>query len=186
MEQSSLRGEDTKGFLDPNRIIKYFDLKKGDFVADFGAGHGFFTIPMARMVGGEGKVYAVDIQKGALDIIREKARHENLLNIELVWADLDQPNGSKLKDKFIDFILIANILFQAEEKQELFHEAYRLLRESGRCAIVEWDEFGTSFGPAIASRIKKSSAEDLARAAGFQLEREFETGSNHYGLLFKK
>src|SRR3989338_9848578 len=92
-------------FLEPERIVRYFGLERGDHAADFGAGHGYFTIPIARAVGGEGRVYALDIQKAALDIIRAKAKLEHLLNIDLIWADLDMPHGSRIKDKTLDFVL---------------------------------------------------------------------------------
>ncbi len=173
-------------FLEPERIVRYFGLKPGDHVADFGAGHGYFTIPMARIAGGDGKVYALDIQKSVLDIIRAKAKLEHLLNIETVWADLDEPHGSKLKDKFIDFAVIANILFQAEKKENIFREAHRILREGGRLAVVEWDETPAPMGPPLNLRVKKDTAKSLATSAGFELEKEFEAGSHHYGLLFKK
>lgn len=173
-------------FLEPERIVRYFGLDRGDYAADFGAGHGYFTIPMARAVGGEGRVYALDIQKAALDIIRSKAKLEHLLNIDLIWTDLDMPRGSKLKDKFLDFVLVSNILFQMERKDRLLEETFRVLREKGTLAVVEWDETSTPLGPALGLRAKKADAMRLAKDAGFQLDREFEAGSHHYGLLFRK
>lgn len=175
-----------KSFLEPERIVRTFDLEPGDHVADFGSGHGYFTIPMARIVGGDGKVYSIDVQKETLDIIRARAKVEHLLNIESVWADLDQPNGSKLKDRFLDFVLIANLLFQSEHKEILFREAYRILREGGHVGIVEWDETPAPLGPPQAVRLRKETARRMALEAGFQMDREFEAGNHHYGLLFTK
>ena len=176
------------GFLDPERIVKYFGLEKGDFVADFGAGHGYFTIPTARAVGGDGKVYAVDIQKSVLDIVRAKAKLEHLLNIELVWGNLEEPDGSHLKSDFIDFVVVSNVLFQSDKKDAVMEEAHRVLRSGARMAVIEWEESGTSsaLGPPMHLRIPKKTAQSLAEKAGFELDREFETGSHHYGLLFKK
>lgn len=183
---------ETGGFLEPEKIVRYFDLEKGDHVADFGAGHGFFTIPMAKLVGGNGKVYAIDIQKSVLDIIRAKAKVEHLLNIEPIWADLDEIGGSHLKDDFIDFVVVANILFQAEKKDMIMQEAYRILRSGGRMAVVEWDllsnvdRSGYQIGPSPDLRINKETVKNLALPAGFKLDNEFGAGSHHYGLLFKK
>lgn len=182
----------TGGFLAPERIVNYFGLENGDYAADFGAGHGFFTIPMAKAVGNRGKVYAFDIQKSVLEIVRAKARISHLLNIEIVWADLDEPGGSRLKDNFVDLVLAVNILFQAEKKDVLMQEAYRILRPGGRLAAVEWDlpenievsKF--QVGPPAEFRLKKEEVKNLIAQAGFRLDREFEAGSHHYGLLFKK
>lgn len=179
-------------FLEPERIVKNLGIEKGDYVADFGAGHGYFTIPLAKAVGGDGKVYAIDIQKPVLDIIRSRAKLDHLLNIETVWADLDQPGGSKLKDKFLEFVIIASILFQAENKVGLFHEAHRILHEKGRLAVIEWDETQTppaaraGLGPPLAMRIPKEQVKLWAGQAGFSFDREFEAGTHHYGLIFRK
>lgn len=201
-------------FLEPERIVQYFGLEPGDHIADFGAGHGYFTIPMARVAGGDGKVYAIDIQKSVLEVIKARAKLEHLLNIETIWADLDLPRGSKLKDDFLEFVLIANILFQSEQKETLFGEVYRVLRPKGRFALIEWDSSsqlssapaGTGhderaatsrreswedktpapLGPPLQLRVKKDTAKQFASQAGLLFDREFEAGSHHYGLLFVK
>ena len=176
----------TKSFAEPERIVQYFDLKKGDSVADFGAGHGYFVIPIARKVGGDGKVYAIDVQKSVLEVIRTKARLEHLLNVEPIWADLELPQGSKLKTGTIDLVLISSSLFQQENKPAVIAESYRILSQTGRLAIIEWDESPTPLGPLLSQRVKKNTVRDLAAQAGFSFDREFEAGSHHYGLLFVK
>lgn len=173
-------------FLEPERIVQYFGLEPGDHIADFGAGHGYFTIPMARVAGGDGKVYAIDIQKSVLEVIKARAKLEHLLNIETIWADLDLPRGSKLKDDFLEFVLIANILFQSEQKETLFGEVYRVLRPKGRFALIEWDETPAPLGPPLQLRVKKEVVKQFASQAGLLFDREFEAGSHHYGLLFVK
>ena len=173
-------------FLDPNKIVAAFGFERGEHVADFGAGHGFFAIPMARAVGGDGIVYAIDIQKSVLDIVRSRARAEHLLNIQPVWADVEAAGGSRIKDRYIDFVLIANILFQAADKQAVIREAHRILREGGRLALIEWNEAPAPLGPPAALRMKKSTAVELCRNAGFSTMEEFDAGSHHYGLLFRR
>lgn len=177
----------TGGFLEPERIVRYFDLEPGDFVADFGAGHGYFTLLVAKIVGDNGKVFAIDIQKPVLEVIKSKARLEHILNIETVWADLERPHGSKLRDDFIDFVIVANILFQTEDKKAVLAEAYRVLRTGKRMALIEWSaQEKTALGPPFNLRIKRETAQAIAEEVGFEFEREFEAGSHHYGLLFQK
>lgn len=173
-------------FLKPEQIITQFGLKKGDHIADFGAGHGYFTIPLARLVGEEGKVYAFDVQKEVLDIIRTKAQLEHLLNIELVRANLDAPQGSKLKDGVLDFVLISNLLFQSEARQTVLEEAARVLRKNTKMAVIEWDQSESALGPSRELRILPQAAAELALQTGFQKISEFAAGSHHYGLLFLK
>ncbi len=174
-------------FLQPQRVVAGLGLKAGDQAADFGAGHGYFTIPLARAVGTEGKVYALDIQKHALDVIRAKVQLEHLLNIDYIWADLEAPRGSRLKDAWCEAVIIANILFQAAEKDALFQEAYRILAAGGRLIVVEWNETPeNTIGPRPEVRVGKARALELATNAGFEFEKECEAGSRHYCILFHK
>lgn len=179
--------EKNDSFLVPEKVIAVIGVQPGDHAADFGAGHGYFTIPLAQRVGGNGKVYAVDIQKSALGIIRNKAHLLHLLNIELIWGNLDEPNGSKLKDQYLEFVLISNMLFQTEFPEIPVREAYRVLREGGKTAVIEWDNsIPGSLGPAQNEMLHKEDTKTLFTNAGFSFEREFDAGSHHYGLLFVK
>src|SRR3989338_950603 len=174
------------GFLNPAFIVQELDLKPGEAVADFGAGAGHLTIPMARAAGHNGKVYAMDLQKHALNLIKSKAKIEHLLNIDYIWADLEIPLGSKLKDASVNFVMISNILFQAEKRFEVLKEAFRILKPQGRMAVFEWDQSNFAGVPPVNLRVPPVQAKTLAQDAGFILEREFNAGSHHYGFLFKK
>ena len=174
-------------FLEPEQVVSLFGLKPGDHVADFGAGHGYFTIPLARVVGNEGRVYAIDVQEHALDVIRAKAQLSHLLNIEYIWADLELAGGSRINDASCEGVVIANILFQAEKKEALFVEAYRILVSGGRLAVVEWREGSENkMGPVSAVRVSAKAAAEYAATAGFGDMREFDAGTHHYGLVFVK
>ena len=177
----------TADFLKPEQIVAGFGLKKGDHVADFGAGHGYFALALAAAVGREGKVWAVDIQPSALDTVRSSAMSLHALNIEYVRADLEAPDPSPIPERFMDFVLVGNILFQVAEKENILREARRVLRERGRMAMIEWDAATNGLlGPPAASRIKKQDAKALALSVGFEIDREFAAGTHHYGLLFKR
>lgn len=174
-------------FLEPDRIVRFFNLEKGDFIAEFGPGHGYFTLAMARAVGSEGKIFAIDIQKPTLEIIRARAKSENVTHIELIWSDLEQPNGSKLKDTDVDAVLIANCLFQAEHKEGLIKEAHRILKQHGRLILIEWDTAAEArIGPPQELRLPKRYVTDLVLKQPFAPESEFEADPHHYGLLFFK
>ncbi|MBI2055700.1 MAG: methyltransferase domain-containing protein [Candidatus Sungbacteria bacterium] len=173
-------------FLHPERILNYLDIRPGMVVADFGAGSGHFTIAAARKVGESGKVYALDIQKQVLDLIKSRANLEHLLQIETVWADLERERGSRLDESSVDFVITANILFQAEKKKEIIEEARRVLKPGGALALIEWDDTPFPAGPAAALRLPKRVSKTMAENSGFELEKEFAAGSHHYGLLFKK
>lgn len=176
----------TGGFLHPERIIAYLDVRPGMAVADFGAGGGYFSLPLARAVGDQGKVYALDIQKSALDLIRSRAGLEHRLNLETIWADLELDAGSRLPGSSCDLVIVANILFQVEDKRAVLQEAKRVLKTGGQLVVLEWDEAPFPAGPPQELKVPKVLARRLALEVGFEAEKEFAAGSHHYGLLFKK
>ena len=178
--------EGSGGFLHPERILSYLDIRPGMTIADFGCGGGHFTIAAARKAGENGKVYAIDIQKQILDLVKSRANLEHLLNVEPVWADLERERGSRLGNEAVDLVIIANILFQAEKKAQVIAEAYRILKPGGRLAVIEWDKTPLPGGPSEDMRVPKPAAKSMAESSNFELEKEFESGSHHYGLLFTK
>jgi len=173
-------------FLHPERIIGALEIQNGSIIADFGAGHGYFTIPLGRATGPDGKVYAIDIQKAGLTVVQTKAKLEHLLHIEPVWADLDRPNGSRLPEASVDLVLMANILFQSEKKSDMMQEAYRVLKAGGRAFVIEWKPNEASFGPPVHLRVSAPTVQNMAVHTGFIFEREVPVGSHHYGLIFRK
>jgi len=173
-------------FVRPEETIEMFDLSPGMVVADFGCGSGHYAIAAAKRVGEHGRVYAIDVQKELLQSIKSTAEINHLKNIEIVWADLDLPQGSRLADNSLDFVIISNILFQAENKEELAREASRVLKNNGKTAVIEWDASDGKTGPAKEKRVTKEEAKKIFLERGFKLFREFQPGDNHYGLIFEK
>ncbi|TSC67503.1 MAG: methylase involved in ubiquinone/menaquinone biosynthesi [Parcubacteria group bacterium Gr01-1014_73] len=173
-------------FSDPEKNLEQFDLQKGMRVADFGAGSGFYAFAAARLVGDKGKVFAVDIQKDLLTRLKKEAAAKKLLNIEIVWGDLEKAGGAKLKDNSVDRLIISNLLFQIGGKENLAKEATRVLKPNGKVLAIDWtDSFG-GLGPPDKDIFGKAAARALFENAGFVLERTIDTGVHHYGLVFVK
>lgn len=167
----------------PAEIIDKFDLRPCMAVADFGCGAGYFVLLIARKVGKCGVVYAVDILQSALDSVRSNAKLHSILNIETIKADLEKPNGSKIAANSMDIVLMANILFQVRDKVTTINEAKRVLKKNGKIIILEWVK-DSACGPLKDLRISKEEMKALAKKEGLTLEKEFDAGGNHYGLMF--
>ena len=71
-------------------IMQRIGIKKGHTVLDFGCGSGTYTIPVAKMVGKKGKVYALDKDKNALDNLMKKAELGRLKNIRRMATSGEQ------------------------------------------------------------------------------------------------
>lgn len=172
-------------FSNPKDVLNQVHIDPGMVVADFGCGSGHYTMLIAETVGAAGTVFAFDIQKDLLGKLKAQATAENHGNIHFVWADLDEPNSTSLKDDSVDRIIMSNILFQAEDKKALIREAKRVLKPKGKIVVVDWSESFGGLGPRPADVVKKDTAISLFSEEGFDLDKEIKAGEHHYGLIFK-
>lgn len=172
-------------FIAPEKSIRAMGVEPGMVVVDFGAGTGFYTMESAKRVGSVGKVYAVDIQRELLKAVKIKAEQEGYNNVEIVWADLEKPEGSKLAQGIVDRVIISNILFQVPDKTAIALEAFRILKPECKVILIEWNET-SKLGPHEEHKISKEDARKVFEDAGFVFEKEFDAGSSHYGLIFIK
>ena len=94
-------------FESPQKCIGPY-IKKGQVVADLGFGSGYYTLALAESVGPEGKVYAVDLDKGRTQSLEDKADKAGYRNIEAHASSAS--NLSFIKDRSVDFILANGLL----------------------------------------------------------------------------
>jgi len=173
-------------FLSPEQIIKRLNLSEGIIAVDFGCGTGHWSVAIAKEIGNSGKVYALDIQKEMLEATKSRAETLGLENVEVIRADLDEENGSKLSPGIADFILLSNILFQADKREQVVKEAFRVLKSGGETAVIEWDQSDMLLGPPKQLKLKMEDTRRIFLEAGFVFKDDFPAGEHHYGLLFKK
>ncbi len=176
----------TAMFSDPQKNIEQCGIQPGMDIADLGAGSGGYAFAAAKALMSTGRVYAIDAQKDLLSKLKNTATHEGLYNIEVIWGDIEKPNGTKLRENTIDLALLCNVLFQLEDKTNIIAEVGRILKPTGKALVVEWaDSFG-GIGPSKKIVVKKETVVEKFEKSGFHLDREISAGSHHYGLIFKK
>ena len=176
----------TGGFMNPEKIVSGFEIKEGMIIADFGSGAGYFTILLAQRVGIDGKVYALDIQESALDSVRVKAKAAELENVETIRSNLEVLGSSGLTDNSQDIVLLANILFQSEQKAEIIKEAGRVLKSGGSLIVIDWKRAAGGFGPPDNLRTDEIAMRSLVIRDGLVFENDIDAGQFHYGMKFKK
>lgn len=173
--------------IDPEKALKEGGIQIGFKVADLGCGNlGHFVFPAAEMVGEKGVVYAVDILPAVLQNIQNQAKFLGVTNVVPVWADLEKINGMKIENGSIDLALLINTLFQVKDKETVLKEAWRILKTGGTLLVGDWKLESSPLGPPLALRVNPKDIQNLAEKVGFILERSFELGPYHFGLIFKK
>ena len=172
-------------FSDPQKNIAMLDIQEGMKVADIGAGSGFYTIEAAKKVGNSGMVYPVDVHKELLDKVKSSAALVGLHNIEGVWGNAEKIGGTKLREALLDRVVLSNIIFQTDPKDRdnLCLEIKRILRPKGKLLVVDWLPDGP-LSPKTA--IPALAAEGLFVKAGFAVEKNFDAGDHHYGIILRK
>lgn len=175
----------TEGFAHPARNVAALGIQNGMRIADFGAGSGAYTLAIAERLGGSGSIFAIDVQRDLLRRIHNEATRRGYKNVEVIWADLEVPKASKLADNSIDLVLISNVLFQVPDTSPVLREARRIVKSIGRVALIDWSGSFGGMGPIEEDVVGKTSAVEIAGRAGLNLEREFDAGAHHYGLLFR-
>jgi ubiquinone/menaquinone biosynthesis C-methylase UbiE len=174
-------------FSDPEKNIEQFDLGSGNYVADFGAGSGFYSFSAAEAVGNSGRVYAVDVQKDLLERLKTEARNiRHLNNIEIIWADLEHLGGTRLRENSMDAVIVANVFFQLENKDNACLEIKRILKPGGRVLFVDWASSFGGIGPQSQHVFDEDMAKKLFEKHGFKEDRTIGAGAQHYGIIFRK
>lgn len=170
-------------FVDPNKIVEQFGFTPGMHVADLGIGAGFYTLATARLVGDKGRVYAVDIRPEMLAQVKTLAEKEHLNNIEVIHGDLEEPRGTRLKDGSMDAVIVANTLFQIENRKQCIEEAARICKEGGKIYFIDWRESFGGLGPQENDVVKEEDVKKLFEEAGCTVTDTINAQQYHYGFV---
>jgi predicted methyltransferase len=119
----------------PQQAIAALEIRRGDTVADLGAGSGFYSFRIAPLVGPEGKVLAIDVEPTMLRVIAERARRERVTNVETVRSTQSDPN---LPPGSVDLLLMVDVYHELEYPYEMLRKVHAALRPHGRVALIEY------------------------------------------------
>ena len=144
-------------------MLKQIGISRGHTVLDFGCGYGAYTIPVAEIVDEQGKVYALDKDKEALDSLMHKGDLKGLNNIDRMQTSGELEIG--LTDESIDVVLLFDVFHsfffpKSVDRRRLLGEIRRVMKPSAFLSI------------SVFSNLGEPGAEDEIKDAGFYLEKE--------------
>ena len=144
-------------------VLQQIGISRGQTVLDFGCGYGTYTIPAANIVAEQGRVYALDKDKEALDELMQKAESAGLKNIERM--DTSGELEIELTDESVDVVLLFDVFHsfyfpQADDRRRLLGEIYRIMKPSAFLSVSVWPN------------LAEPETEDEIKNANFRLEKE--------------
>ena len=123
-------------FQNPEKILKPY-ITSGMKVLDLGCGMGFFSLPIARMIGAKGQVICVDIQEKMIRTLTKRAKKAGLT--ERIVTRICNQISLGLDDLIeeIDFALAFAVVHEVPQAPQFFDQIFRTLKPAGRLLIAE-------------------------------------------------
>ncbi|HXG90301.1 MAG TPA: class I SAM-dependent methyltransferase [Vicinamibacterales bacterium] len=167
----------------PSRALAIMQVTPGSTVADIGAGSGYFTERLARLVGPTGKVYATDIQQGMLDLVAKRLSSERIGNVVTV---LSEPANPKLPPASIDMALMVDVYHELWEPQIVLRHIRDALKPSGRLVLIEYKGEDPTIPIIPSHKMTVAQAKQELEAEGFVLTTANSSLPRQHVLIFTK
>lgn len=121
---------------DPKKILSPY-IKDGDMALDVGSAMGFFSLPMARLVGEGGHVICIDLQERMIRGLRKRARKAGLT--DRMEMRVCTPTSLCIDDLAgrVDFALAFAVVHEVPDVRRLLSEIHASLKQSGHLLISE-------------------------------------------------
>lgn len=122
-----------KWLHDPQKVLGAY-VREGMIVADVGCGMGYFSVAMARMVGQEGRVLAVDVQQMMLDLLKKRAFRAGIR--DRISTVLAAPDDIQVAGP-VDFVLAFWMIHEVKDLPRFFGQIATALKSGGRMLYAE-------------------------------------------------
>lgn len=167
------------GGMTADNLLDLMPIGKSDSVLDFGAGTGYFTLPLARRT--EQTVYALDLDPSMLELITSKAQTEKIGNITTLNGELEE---AKLDDGSLDVVFASLVLHEITPLAPVLEKMNKLLKPGGHLIGIELEPKGAK--NLKAPRLTLSDLERALEAAGFAVTDTSFPAESLYVLIARK
>jgi ubiquinone/menaquinone biosynthesis C-methylase UbiE len=167
----------------PDRALDILKIAKGAVVADVGAGSGYMTAKLAKRVGPDGKVYAVDIQPEMLRLLGVRMKSDNLTNVIPIQSAVDDP---RLPPGTLDLELMVDVYHEFSAPQTMLRHLRAALKPEGRLVLLEYRKEDPSIPIRPDHKMSVAEAKLELEAEGFTLSQVNESLPRQHILVFTK
>lgn len=173
-------------FLNPQKIVDDLSLKGAEVVVDLGFGSGVYSLALAKAVGPDGKVIAIDVRPEMTFNLSKLAKEQNLLNINCFQINFAKKNSLSDFYNTAAAVIMSNVLFQVDkaERETACNEAAKLLAHNGQLIFLDWSDSFGGLGPQPEDLVLEKDARLFFEQAGLLFKRPIFAGDHHFGLVF--
>ena len=152
-------------------MLENLGVKSGMTVCDMGCGNGYHTLRLAKMVGPEGKVLGVDIQREMLQFLTERAEKEGAENVVPIHGSVVDP---QLPEGTVDLILCVDVYHEFSHPEQMLAGMRKSLAPGGRLVLVEFRAEDPNVPIKPLHKMSKRQINKELTANGFKLVREYD------------
>ncbi len=152
-------------------LIEALEIKQGQRICDLGCGNGFYTLELARRVGPEGIIYAVDIQPEMLRMLAERAADEGLTNIRPILGTVVDP---RLPEGEVDVLLCVDVYHEFSHPEPMLARMRESLAKGGQLVLAEFRAEDPAVPIKPLHKMSKDQIRKELEPAGFRVAKEFD------------
>jgi SAM-dependent methyltransferase len=167
----------------PELAIKLLNFKPGMMVADIGAGVGYYSLKIAKLVAPSGKVFATDVQPEMLRLLRKRLERSNVGNVVPV---LSSATATGLAPNSIDLALLVDVYHEFANPQAMLRSIRQSLKPDGRLVLLEFRQEDPSVPIREEHKMSVATVRQELEPEGFVLEKLLPDLPWQHLLIFRK
>jgi ubiquinone/menaquinone biosynthesis C-methylase UbiE len=164
-------------------VVKAMALKPGETVADIGAGTGLLSVPVARIVGPKGRVFAVEIDAGFFPAIQKRAQEAGVENVQTVLGTFTDP---KLPAATVDVAFFHDVLHHVDQRADYLKTLARYISPAGRIVVIDFEGGQGPHASQPELQVPRERLAEWMAAAGFRQTADAKLFADKYVLTFAR